>query len=317
MAGDEIEVEGNAPGQAAPVQHRKANYVVRHWRGELSLATSYWVNGFLASIFGAAAVAALTVLILQIRSNHVALMVAVSMWVVVLVVTLWQLVGIWRSASRPGADGKTSRWAGLAKVGVVAGLLRTALEFGQEGVPMLTAAARQGTWLQDNGRWEVRVKSDGTEIEFSGGIGHGFAADLEAALAANPDVRLVHLNLGKGGLLAEADRAFRVIRKRGLPTYVAFECNSACTHVFLAGRQRFLEQGARLGFHAPSSPFSLGRQSKSALEDERRFLVAAGVAPAFAARAVGTPHDEMWFPTLEELVDGGVVTRVTPGAAGP
>lgn len=317
MAGDEIEAEGDATVQPAAVRPPKVNYFVRHWRGELSLATSYWVNGLLAGIFTVAAVAALTTLILRIRSNHVALMVAVSMWGVVLVVTLWQLVGIWRSASRPGADGKTSRWAGLAKVGVVAGLLRTALEFGQQGVPMLTAAARQGTWLQDNGRWEIRVKSDRTEVEFSGGIGRGFAADLEAALAANPDVRLVHLNLGKGGLLAEADRAFGSIRKRGLPTYVAFECNSACTHVFLAGRQRFLEQGARLGFHAPSSPFLLGREAKSAVEDERRFLVAAGVTPAFAARAVGTPHDAMWYPTSEELLDGGVVTRVIPGSGGP
>ena len=292
---------------------KRTNYFVRHWRGELPLATSYWVNGFLAGILSFAGVAFFTGILGQIQTNYVSLLVGLAMWTIVWAITLWQLVGIWRSASRPGANGKVSRWAGLAKVAVVLGLLRTAASFAGEGIPTLTAAANQGSWLRDNAKWTVRTLRDGTELEFAGGIGHGFAADVQAALAANPSIRLVHVNLGKGGLIDEAKKAGNVINGRRVPTYVSTECSSACTYVFLGGDKRFFKQGAKLGFHAPSSPLLTGYEAERQREEERQFLMSAGVAPGFASRVINTPPESMWYPSPDELVDAGVVTHVTTG----
>src|SRR5215470_18928631 len=36
---------------ASPLAQRKRNYFIRHWRGELSLPVSYWLNGLLATVF--------------------------------------------------------------------------------------------------------------------------------------------------------------------------------------------------------------------------------------------------------------------------
>ena len=44
----------------------------------------------------------------------------------------------------------------------------------------------------------------------------------------------------------------------------------------------------------------------------RRFMVANGITPAFAQRAIDTPHDDIWVPTPEELLAGRVIQRVEP-----
>ena len=38
------------PPTPTDVTPRTRNYLLRHWRGECSLAVSYWVNGWLAII---------------------------------------------------------------------------------------------------------------------------------------------------------------------------------------------------------------------------------------------------------------------------
>ncbi len=41
-------------------------------------------------------------------------------------------------------------------------------------------------------------------------------------------------------------------------------------------------------------------------------MIAAGVAPAFAARAYSTPNSRVWVPTVEELLSAGVLTGAMP-----
>jgi hypothetical protein len=271
------------------------------------------VNGLLASFATVAAVSAISGSLRGIRSNYVSLLVGVFAWTVQGLVTVWQLVGIWRSASRRGVDGKASPWAGLAKVGVVLGCLGAVASFVGQGIPALGAALDQARWLDRFAKWDVRLLREGTELELSGGIGNGFAADLERTLDSNPSVRLVHVNLAAGGLLEEARAARTVLRSRDLSTYVSRECDSACTYVFLGGTQRYLKEGAKLGFHAPSNPLAIGYAAEKVREGERRFLVDAGVSPSFSARATRTPTESMWYPSSEELVEAGVVTQVTTG----
>lgn len=296
-----------------PPSAKAPNYFVRHWRGELSLGVSYWVNGFLATFAAIAAVGAIAASLGSLQSNYMTLAVGVTSWTAIGAISLWQLVGIWRSASRPGEDGKLSRWAGAVKFAVVLGLIRTVLSFATEGAPTISAAARQALWLNEYAKWSVRLLRDGSELEVSGGIGHGFAKDITAALVANPSVRLVHLNLGSGGLVDEAKQAREVVRARKVFTYVSRQCVSACTFAFLGGERRYLKSGAKLGFHAPSMPLAVGYEAEKIRQGERQFLVNAGVSPAFSARVIATPAESMWFPSSEELIEAGVVTEVVSG----
>jgi hypothetical protein len=95
------------------------SYFARHWRGELSLPKSYWINGIIIGLvccvilsgalvgFAAAAVNAITTLPALFFVLALLLNIAIVIWVI---------VGIWRSAGRYVGP---KFWAILARVTVV------------------------------------------------------------------------------------------------------------------------------------------------------------------------------------------------------
>jgi hypothetical protein len=126
----------------------QANYFVRHWRGELSLPVSYWVNGVLIGI-GLAVVALATVYGIAggmqgspnlPRTLGVLILCAFAVDVVHIV---WGGVGVWRSATHYQAQGRPAVWAILAKIAVVLGVLRTIVEsFSKDGLPLAAELLR-------------------------------------------------------------------------------------------------------------------------------------------------------------------------------
>lgn len=87
------------------------------------------------------------------------------------------------------------------------------------------------------------------------------------------------------------------------------ECYSACTTLFLAGRERTLGNNAILGFHAPFPIEPSGDPATAAREYEAE-LRQAGIPANFARRVVTTPHDAIWNPTIDELFAAGVITHI-------
>lgn len=105
-------------------QVTSSNYLVNHWRGELPLGTAFWLNGFLLSLASSG-------VLLLVMGNWDYLpyeTVALIFWAIVVVVfvplSVWQVVGIWRSADRHEERGGKPVWAILAKIWIVLGLLR-------------------------------------------------------------------------------------------------------------------------------------------------------------------------------------------------
>lgn len=101
----------------------RANYFTRHWRGDLSLGISYWVNGILAY----ALVALLAEFVVALRETvgiKTTAAACILLYAFALVVSVWQIVGIWRSASKHVGRGGLSAWAVLAKVMAVIGVLK-------------------------------------------------------------------------------------------------------------------------------------------------------------------------------------------------
>src|SRR5690242_16822097 len=82
------------------------SYIARHWRGELPLYLSFWLNGVLLHV-------ALSQIFIGITmfSNSLAfdLLGFYGFFVLRLPVAVWQLVGIWRSAQRTGWLAKAAR----------------------------------------------------------------------------------------------------------------------------------------------------------------------------------------------------------------
>jgi len=299
---------------------RYNNFIARYWRGEFSLPISYWVFGFLANLFvGLVAVLISGALTDSEGYEPRALFASLLLiWLCVLAVGVWQLVGVWRSAKRYKLDriraGKQAFWAGAAQLAVILGFLQLSIAFSNTGLPQFTELYRVA-FLDDPDMppYSIRIMRNGTETEITGGFKYGLTDDFVRILRASPQIRVVHLN-SVGGRLGEAEKLYKLIRDRGLITYVSKECHSACTIAFAAGRERWLRDGAVLGFHSPAFPGMSKDDLAESVRNQTELFRAAGFESAFISRALATPNDDMWMPSSSELLRANVVTAVSDGS---
>jgi hypothetical protein len=268
------------------------NFIAMNWRGEFSLATSYWLFGFLGNLF-AGILAAGVVAAFQSDGGYQpkAIFASISLvWVGIGAIAVWQLVGVWRSANRHIKArvllGKKSPWAGLAKIAVFVGVLRLVGTFLSSGWPQLLETGRM-SFLDDSDipAYSIRVMRDGTEAEIAGGFKYGLTDDFLKILSASQRIRVVHLD-SLGGRIGEATKLNKVIRSRGLDTYVSANCMSACTIAFAGGQRRILRSGATLGFHAPSFPGMTKVEIAEASGDQKDIFAVAGFDKNFIDQAL-------------------------------
>ena len=233
------------------VETPRASYLVRHWRGDLSLPLSYWINGWLATI----AVAIVGVLASEFQPVDGTTVAAIALsltWLSIAGATLWQVVGTWRSAGKHTSRGGSRFWAGAARVMVAITVVNSAAAIINKGVPQVSEYWRIALGDPGIGAHELHVLRGGTELAFEGGLTFGVTDEIKTALDANPAIRAIHLNSG-GGRVAEARKLRDLIRQRGLVTY-ATRCASACTIAYMGGVQRFISQDGKLGFHRGRFP---------------------------------------------------------------
>ncbi len=157
-------------------------------------------------------------------------------------------------------------------------------------------------------------------IAMNGLVEPGTALDFHRALRAAPNAKLVTLNSGGGnvqaGLLIADD-----INQRALATYIpkTGKCYSACSYIFLAGKERKVD--GELGVHQISSdsPDLVGAQLaiSDIIEVLSRFNTPAEVMQVMFK----TPPDEMHVFSQEEIEryklnrSGEEQTVVNPPAA--
>src|SRR5580704_14485913 len=109
------------PGLAEDDGRRR--FIARHWRGELSLARSGWVDGVLIGLVFLALSAGVGVLCAVYLKDYVALAACLGATALAqLMLLIWQVVGIWRSADRHVSHGGRTGQAILARVGIPIGV---------------------------------------------------------------------------------------------------------------------------------------------------------------------------------------------------
>jgi hypothetical protein len=180
---------------------------------------------------------------------------------------------------------KRGAWGGLAKLAVIIGALRAIAYLVQSGYPQIEAAAKIA-FMNDPTlpNYTLRIMRNGTEVEISGGLKYGLNDDFVHILNAAPGVRVVHLN-SLGGRIGEAVKLNETIKSRNLDSYTSSGCYSACTIAFIAGHERWLNQNAELGFHAPAFPGMSREELLDAAEGQRRLMLAAGIPTSFISKA--------------------------------
>jgi len=299
-----------APDDTAP---RRRNYVIRHWRGELSLPVAYWVNVALFGVAAALLAAAAQSTLLELRDPRPVAAVGLVLILAGVTVPVWQIVGVWRSAGRHKARGGSGFWAGAARVLMVINGLGVVVAVLRDGAPQLPVfyAMIMG---EPGAKHEVSLMDNGSDALFSGVIGFGLTAEIEALLDAHPEVKVLHLS-SRGGRIMEARRLHDAIRRRGLTTVSATLCASACTIAFLGGKERVITSEAKIGFHRGMIAGGTVAELSLIESADKRMMAQDGVDRAFIERASATPNSEAWYPSADEMLRAHFVTRVIRSAA--
>lgn len=287
---------------------RRTNYITRHWRGDLPLGVAYWVSGCVVTLAITFAthglLAAETLIDLRLTS-----ILILSIFAAGIGISIWQVVGIWRSASRHVTRGGSRVWAGIAKFVVLIGVIRMAFLFWNTYIPQSNEFIEI---LQGDTKfpgYTVRVLPGGTELEFVGGLRAGCAREFDRVLAANPKVEALDIE-SRGGRIVEARKMIQRIRERKLSTYTTKYCMSAAALVLISGKERRISKGARVGFHRGSVPGATLYQETIIENLDRKVMRDAGVSEQFINRVLATPADKMWYPEPNEMTSAGAITGV-------
>src|SRR5262245_16559435 len=99
---------------------QQRGYFARHWRGELSLGKSFWLNGFLIGLISRAIFTILLTACQFLGSVPAIIAAFIVIEAFNILVVVWILVGIWRAATNH--QGRKF-WAVVAKIMVVIGAI--------------------------------------------------------------------------------------------------------------------------------------------------------------------------------------------------
>lgn len=295
-------------------------YIAAHWRGDNSLAYAYWVNGVIlqALINGAITYVSLKTTYLNDAVS------ALSVFVAVLVESVWALVGIWRSAgnsidaARRAEPSGSAFWAYAARCMVILGAARVVVE----AVPALhdlqEMARIERSDIAQNYRIEPRGESD---LLLEAYINKKSVRAVKKALSED-DGRFVLIMNGPGGLLVDAFELADFVEKNGIWVAAVGECQSSCLLVLAAGKVRVTTADAFLLFHHPEaagdfvSEGAMEGMAEVTLEYYRRFerygvpadrlneLKKAGQRRLTVGEAYNLYMvDQLWLPERGELRD--------------
>jgi len=188
-------------------------------------------------------------------------------------------------------------------------VLQVGYRFVSAGAPQIAGMVEIVAGDRRLGPHQFRVVGKGTVLEFSGGITFGVAEEMESFLAAMENVRWVRLN-SIGGRILEAQKMSDLLKARGLITVVNKDCLSACTVVFLGGKERWIGPNARLGFHQVAFLGMTATDRRMSIAREEQRLQRFGLSRDFAERANKAEPGSMWFPEKDELLREHVITRI-------
>ena len=284
------------------------NYLKLHWRGNLPLAQSFWIN--LVLLF-------LLVGILErflfppYIEDELAVTGGVIAYIIVvkLIVYPWQVVGVLRACDLRIKSDTGRSWATAAQLALVVSLAATllatietwqSLQVFKRDLVLKEVSPPEPLYSLD------LIEQD-TLIHLRGPFQIGITNRVADLIERYPEITGVILD-SEGGQIYEGRGLARLIRENNLQTFSLDRCLSSCTTAFVAGRIRTLGTNARLGFHQYKT-YSLIPSINITAEQAKdmAIFVEQGVSPEFLEKVFMRPPEEMWWPEIDELVGAGVV----------
>ncbi len=283
-------------------------YIEQHWRGNLSLNRSFWVNlVLLFFLFGILE----RFLFPPYIENELAVTTAVLAYIIVvkLIVYPWQVVGVLRACDLRIRSDTGRSWATAAQIALVVSLAVTlvatietyqSLQVFKQNLILKQIPLPEPQYSLD------LIKQD-TLIHLRGPFEIGITNRVAELIEQYPEVTGIILDSG-GGQIYEGRGLARLVRENKLQTYSLDKCLSSCTTAFVAGTIRTLGTNARLGFHQyrTYSVFPSIDVEQEQSKDMEIFVM-QGISPEFLEKLFTQPPEEMWWPEIDELVGAGVV----------
>ncbi len=211
-------------------------------------------------------------------------------------------VGTWRSLIRYRDRGLFAKCVGGLGQGSIILTGISVMVISLFEAPLASVAIARAAEKMGAPVWQVRV--DGTVLSITGDFAAGIADAATKAIERNRGLRTVELD-SPGGFVEEATPIANAVRAHHLATEVSRECSSACTFVFVAGRERLLLPPGRLGFHDCRGNTWLDEcDEKGVLE----FFKSMGIDEKFVKKGQRVPSADIWYPTTQELLAAHVIT---------
>ena len=284
-------------------------YLIAHWRGAFSLGRACWIN-FIAP--RAVIYLALSALLLV---EFIPLPAFLALLCADIAVLAWQVVGVIRAgeAHMIGSGAMAPVWGSyLLILWVLFACGAQWLGLYQRTIPKpheeMFATKMERLHAST---YDLLLSQDGTVLLLKGDIAPGATKVVRKLLDDKPSIALLVLD-STGGNIYEARGVARYVREHGLDTHIDGECSSACTIIFISGRNRTMAQEARLGFHQ----YRLNMTAVIPLVDvaeeqerDRALFERQAVSREFLDRIFLSPHNEIWYPGRDELLAAGVLTR--------
>ncbi|MDR7334767.1 hypothetical protein [Roseateles asaccharophilus] len=294
-----------AAARPRPVRREtpQTGYFTRHWRGELSLARSYWVNNMLLATplaFG------LTGLMSWIGAKGDSLQIsAITVLVgmpLLLALDVWCMVGAWRAATNYLREHGSLLWGWLARFALALGALQllASVLFGL--LPNLGEYWQMARGIDPLGQAKFVLSPDGRSLRMEGVIGMGDGERLRALLASDAARGLKRVELeSPGGRVREAERMADAMKRHGQAARAVGTCASACTLVFLAGNPRHLSPEGQLGFHRASTGTYNPVFEELANQQLAKTYRELGLPQSMIDKTLDTPARSMWFVPRADL----------------
>lgn len=286
------------------------DYFLRHWRGELSLSLSFWVNNAVFNAFIGVAGALLadqSLIEHPVKAAQVNLVTIAFLW---LIIYPWQIVGLWRSANRRINTNDRILWPRVCQILVILGLVINSVGFARD-YPFYKYLYDLSFKADEKDEFTVALDPKNNVIRIDGALRFGISEEIERLVKQNKSIRAIVLN-SAGGRIYEGREISRIVSENGLKVFTTEKCFSACTLAFMAGSERYIAKEANLGFHQYSTGADALNEfvsSELAYEQQRDmdFYRSQGIEETFIQKIFKTPPEEMWTPSKGELWQAGVI----------
>ena len=226
--------------------------------------------------------------------------------VLVMATVAWWGISIMRACIYRTGQGTSVVFSGV--------VFLASLYYLSQAMMLLASGAREITLnLYDaatNGRSPLQVWADPIlgRIVVQGHITHDSDRLFSEVVQASPQLTVVQIE-SLGGYVNESMAMARLIRSQNLDTVTFNMCASACTLIFVAGRNRYIGPDALFGFHrAGYAGMGSTERLDEADQHMASFYQSMGATSEIGQGTLATPHHSLWKPLQSELFAANYAT---------